>query len=245
MKFQNLRRLAFAGLLFVGACGAKASNPELSLLTQNERDHLTIRDMKISQVDDDTLSAVSPRDFVEMNSVNAAGVNKSAADAAVLTDKIINIGQKIWTLVEKGKPVLNEQLESANALPEGVGNWQELEGWQAPVGRTYKVSYENLFGIEVVRFNFRLLYTYGGSYRGKGLYLTHVAVMPADVHVAWGYHLDASGGVPSVTNAGTSDDPVAGAQVDVRWNVKTVLKEGDYSASYFVRGDGAFKDLNN
>ena len=61
-----------------------------------------------------------------------------------------------------------------------------------------------------------LIYTYGGSYDGKGAYITGAEVVPTDVNVAWGYNLGASMKVKSIFNQGSRENPVAAAILEAR-----------------------------
>jgi hypothetical protein len=163
----------------------------------------------------------------------------------VILDKIINIGKKVWTLVENNKPVVNVVENTANAVPEGLKNWLQLSGWQNPKSRVFRLDYKNLYGITVVSFSFRVLFTYGGGFNGKGHYVSSATIIPADLNVVWGYTFNAEVSVPNVVNAGTSEDPIGAIELRVKWGVKTVMKYNEMTASYFVRGDGQFVDLTN
>ena len=166
-------------------------------------------------------------------------------EAQVILDQIINMGKKIWNIIEANKPVVNVQTDVASALPEGARSWQSLSGWKAPQSRRYRVTYTNLFGVNVVDFSYLVVYTPGGNVGGKGQYLTHVTVLPAGVDVAWGYNFDMQAAVPSVTNSGTSTDPVGAAQLQLSWKVNTPLKHSQSTQSFYVQGTGAFMDLSN
>jgi hypothetical protein len=158
-------------------------------------------------------------------------------------DKIYNVGEKIWKVAEAGKPVANTNLPSATALPEGVLDWKQMMGWQEPVSRTYRYTMKNIYGMTVLDFAFRVIYIYGGSVSGKGAYLARVAVVAESLDVAWGYNFEADASVPSITNVGTLESPIAGAEVLVKWKLKTVLKSSENSSSFFIRGDGRMRQL--
>ena len=151
--------------------------------------------------------------------------------------------KKVWAVVEENKPVVNIKEDRASALPEGAYNWRTLEGWATPKSRTYRVRYRNLYGMNVVNFAFRVIYTFGGSVNGVGKYLTNVTVVPAHLDVAWGYTFNAAVEVPYVTNAGTKTNPLAGMEVHLKWSVDTILKHNRMASSYYLRGDGLFKSL--
>jgi hypothetical protein len=160
-----------------------------------------------------------------------------------ILDQIINMGKEVWTIVESNKPVVNVSTTTANALPEGVRGWQDLAGWDMPRSQAYQVSYENGFGMDVVDFKFRVIYTSGGNVNGVGRYLTNVTIVPDDVSVSWGYTFNASNSVVGLTNAGTSADPMAAMQLQLTWSVDTVIKHDGSNASFYVRGDGTLVDL--
>lgn len=54
----------------------------------------------------------------------------------------------------------------------------------------------------------------------------------------WGYTFNARVEVPGAVNLGTSASPVAGLELNLHWNVKTVVKESENSVHFFVDGHG-------
>ena len=167
------------------------------------------------------------------------------ADPFVLIDKVINLGQKIWSIVEANKPVVNIQTQYGTATPQGVTHWSQLAGWKPPEGKLYGFSAKNAYGIKVVDVTYQVLRTYGGNYNGKGKYLTAVTIQPLTVDVLWGYKFNLSVEIPdsSVVNVGTAQDPVAAMQPLVKWTIATVIKSSDGRSTYYLQGDGLFKEL--
>lgn len=155
----------------------------------------------------------------------------------LIVDQIINIGKKIFAVVQAGKPVVNIKLDTANALPKGLTCWSDLSGWNIPESKVYQVDYENGFGMSVVSFAYRVTYTAGGSADGVGKYITNATFMPADVSVAWGFQFDAEAAIPSVFNTGTRTSPVAGMQMNMAWKVSSPINENQMTESYFVSGE--------
>jgi hypothetical protein len=158
--------------------------------------------------------------------------------------QIINVGEQVWKIIEAGKPVVTVKTPVAFALPRGLKCWNELENWQPTHTQTYEAAYKNGFGMEVVKFRFRLQYTAGGGLQGKGHYLANVSVLPAELNVLWGYTFDADVQVAQPVNLGTLDNPTAGLELNVNWNLKTVVKESRNSLHYFVQGDGQVLTAN-
>ena len=166
-------------------------------------------------------------------------------DPFVFIDKIINLGKKIWEIVEANKPVVNIQTTYATATPKGVDHWTQLAGWKAPEGTVYGFSAKNAYGATVINVRYQVLRTCGGNYNGKGKYLTAVTIEPLTVDVMWGYKFNLNVEIPdsSIANAGTAENPIAAMQPLVKWTIASVLKESNGRSLYYLRGDGLFQEV--
>lgn len=234
--------IAVLALLVATSANAQGLDPK----------HLTFGQPRIQEVESEAYSFIQPfekveTNFEDCNGVDGIGVNSEDAisldEANIFLDVIINMGQKIWNIVEAGRPVVNIRTDMANALPQGLFCWAHLSGWTPTQSKVYRVTYENLYGIEVVDFAFRVVYTTGGNLNGKGKYITNTTVIPAMLNVAWGYTFNALTEVPTVFNSGTKEDPVAGMQLNIKWQINTVLLHNEQTEVFYVGGDGALKHL--
>ena len=171
-------------------------------------------------------------------------VNNSSAVVDLL-DRIVNLVDKIFTVIAKGQPVVNINVNYANAVPYGVTHWTQLQGWKEPKIKRYAFYAKNLYGMKVVDVEYQVHYTYGGNLNGRGHFLTGVTVEPIKVDTAWGYNVDMTAEVPdsTIANVGTSEDPIAAMQVQIRYTIHTIIKDSQGRHIYYVRGDGGFKDL--
>ena len=151
---------------------------------------------------------------------------------------LVKVGKEVWTLIEKNKPVVNVNMDSIAVVPADILCWKWLEGWKNPVAKAYRVSFKNLYGITVIDFQYKLIYLYGGGYRGAGKYLARVAIVPEHLDVAWGYKFNASVAVPAILNYGTVVDPVAGAQIELKYSIDTILKHHSSAVNFLVKGNG-------
>ncbi|MGK5084718.1 hypothetical protein WDW37_15600 [Bdellovibrionota bacterium FG-1] len=230
--------VAFAAF-FVFSGGVKADSDGALY----ERLYYTVKPAQVSFIEEQGEFSLDGH-ATEVTPPAASATPAAPNETLVVIDQIINLGKKIWEVVSANQPVVNIQTDSANAVPQGVTGWEALEGWQAPMARTYHVQYENLLGMTVVEASFRVLFTPGGNYHGKGLYLTHVVVIPSSLTVAWGYKFGLVASVPSITNAGTSANPIAAAEVLLNWKVDTAVKHDERTISFYVRGDGVFSSYN-
>lgn len=166
-------------------------------------------------------------------------------EAELILDRIIAIGDKIWKIIERNKPVVNLSSQHVDLLPDGARSWNQLQGWKTPQSRVYQTLYKNAYGMNVVEFNYRVIFTPGGNVNGKGQYLARVEIEPAVVNVAWGYKFSAQGEVFNPTNAGTRQSPIAAMELRLNWQVNTVLRHMQESTRFYVRGDGLFENLSN
>lgn len=158
---------------------------------------------------------------------------------------IINLGLKLWSIVQEGEPVANVQTSYATALPRGVSCWMDMENWRAPEIKTFQVQYYNLLGMNVVDFTYSLVAVSGGQYQGRGAYIAHATVVPVHLSVLWGFGVDASATVHVVFNTGTQTDPVAAMQVQVGWSVKSIFTSEQRTAMYYLNGQGLIQEMKD
>jgi len=164
-------------------------------------------------------------------------------DPLVIIDHILNIFSKVWKIIDDNKPVVDIKTTFAAAIPEGITHWSQLEKWSRPEGTRYLISAKNMYGTDVVKVRYQVLRVHGGSYKGKGHYLSGVTVIPESVDVSWGYRLSLDADVPSVSNVGTSEDPMASMIAQLKWKISTVVKASEGTAVYYLEGDGTFREI--
>lgn len=163
--------------------------------------------------------------------------------ADILVDKIINIGTKVWTVLEKGQPVANFNQQRATAVPQNIRSWQQLEGWNSPQAKYYQILYKNVYGFEVAKLVYKIIYLTGGTYKGTGKYIGFVSVEPQEFKTAYLYTFNVQAAVESVFNKGTSTHPLAGMIINIKWTVSTLFMKETQSYSYHIDGQGAFQAL--
>ena len=165
-------------------------------------------------------------------------------DLPISIDQIINIAGKLWDIVQENKAVVDIKTQYAVAVPSGTVHWTQLSGWKPPKGVIYGFSAKNLYGAKVIDVKYQVLRNYGGSYKGKGQYLSAVTIEPLYVSVAFGYKLYISVDIPDsgILNVGSHEDPVAGMRVVLKWRIQS-LNATEGHAVYFLQGDGSFLEV--
>ncbi len=172
-------------------------------------------------------------------------VKADVGGALVIIDQIINIATKVWDIVKQNAPVVEIDTKYATAVPQGITAWNQLSEWNKPNSYLYGFYAENLYGAKIADIKYRVVFTAGGKYNGKGLYLTGVTVIPTATNVAWGYRFSLSAQVPdsTIANVGTEADPIASLQLNSAWKIHTPVKESNGTSVYYIQGDGYFKEI--
>lgn len=212
--------------------------------TEQERKELTIGSVEIKDLTSQYPEVPSARQLYEAAPLyeNLGGAAAALTQAEVVVDRIINIGTKIWNVVEAGRPVASYTNNRATALPQGARSWNQLENWQQPRSRVVGITYKNLFGVEVAKMVFRIVLLYGGSVEGTGRYIGYASVEPVVYDTAWGYTMNASAGADSVFNLGTQRSPVGGMILNINYSVSTVLMSRTGTSTFTLDGNGGIRD---
>jgi hypothetical protein len=170
---------------------------------------------------------------------------KDLAGILVKIEQIVNIGTKLWDIVKDNKPVLNLDTKYATAYPQGVTAASQLSQWSRPKTYVYGFYAENLYGGTMIDSKHKVIFSYNGSYKGKGKYLTAVTVVPTVASVSWGYRFYMSASVPdsTIANVGTDADPVAAMQLKLTWRMSSSLKVIEGTSVYYIQGDGYFEEI--
>lgn len=198
-----------------------------------DKDYFTVSKITVREIEDDY---VAEKDTVSMN--------KGLGEIIMMGDKLIAFGQKVWEIVKAGKPTNTTNFVSPISVLPGVDKtgqaFYEMENWAVPRVKKFEVKYENLLGMTVISFTYGVHYQSGGSYQGKGKYLTGVNIEASDVYVAWGFSLDASSSLVAISNMGSSANANAAATMKINYTAKSVLQTFSASESFHVTGSGEF-----
>ncbi len=234
--------LAPSAVLFVVAGFCQEAPPKAAVFTPEEI-AAAQKDPKRFEVEDGALG-IQWRGL-ELRPTNLPPPTTDTPDETlIIVDHIINIGRKIWTIVEENKPVVDIKTQYASAVPEGITHWSQLSGWDTPAATVYGFVAKNAYGGKMIDVKYAVTRTTGGGFKGKGRYLTGVTVDPLRVEVGWGYRFTMTAEAPSVTNADkTGENPLAGMMVNLKWRIQTPLKDAQGTGVYYVRGDGLFVEV--
>ncbi|MBT7608653.1 MAG: hypothetical protein HN576_02785 [Bacteriovoracaceae bacterium] len=186
--------------------------------------------------------ATDPKIFKEMKEDLLNRDEKGLGQIIMIVDKLLAVGKKIWAIIEAGRPVYtNNFMSGISVLPKTDDpdfTFTQMENWKAPKAITYRVTYKNGFGMNVIEFDYTTMFQYAGTYDGKGAYLTGVTVKASNVSVSWGFSFDANTKLMNIANRGSSSNPLAGATLQIDYTASSVLRTISTSEAFHLTGKG-------
>lgn len=169
------------------------------------------------------------------------------AEILLAVDGLLAFGKKLWPIIEGGAPVVSTKMAAAvNIVPNMDGNMgilSQMANWSVPRMRSYRVSFTNTFGMEVVGFSYTVFFQHGGNFGGKGKYIANLKVQASEVNATWGSQFDASSEFVGMSNVGTMEDPIASGIIQISYVAKGVLNKYVGAQSLFVDGAGNIGEI--
>lgn len=155
----------------------------------------------------------------------------------------IALGEAVYELVQKGKPKNITHYEAISVVPKDPTTGEyidpfDMEGFGIPEERNFTARIKNGVGTEVVRFDYTLIFSYGGSYNGSGQYLTNVMIVPKYVKTSYGWDFNATMSLAGIMNHGSKTNPVAGAMVAIKYQMNSWRASFERNDTIHVTGKG-------
>lgn len=249
-SFKGYKKVLFAigaiGLVSQFAspsfAGTAPQNEPQTQLSSYEKDFLSIENVQITTVEE-SLPNVSPC-YLKLSNCPTTFPIPQVDSPISQIGTIVAIGQKIWAIVEAGRPTGHIVTNSVAALPKENPNWTQMTDWKGPLTKTYHLEATNKLGFQVVSMDYKILAYYGGKYKGTGAYLTNLTMVTDRLSVAWGYNVTATAELTDLVNTATEENPIPGCTMEMKWKFETVLQLQQGTHAVFVKGDGSIKDLN-
>lgn len=162
---------------------------------------------------------------------------------------MVALGEAIYELVRKGKPSNMTEYAPISVVPRDPMTKEyldpfELEGFSMPVERNFISRVKNGTGKEVVKFAYKVIYSYGGSYNGAGRYLTNVLIVPSSVVTRFGWEFNASMRLSGIMNHGSRANPIAGVMVTIKYQMNSWSTAFERNDTIHITGNGQLKNHN-
>lgn len=211
-------------------------------------DHLKIQSVEISEemlmLDGSKFTSVMTEtvsDSEDERKLDVVPGVSTAGEVIQVARDLVALGEEVYVLVQKGKPNLTTQYAPVSVLPREAGRAVDafdLEGWKMPISKTVTVNFKNIYGIAMAGVEYKLVFSYGGKYNGKGAYITNAQIIPSKAHAYYGVDFDVKMRLSGLTNHGTRTNPVAGAMLHIQYKATTVLSNIERSDTYQITGRG-------
>lgn len=162
---------------------------------------------------------------------------------------MVALGEAIYELVKKGKPTNTTEYAPISVVPRDPVTKEyfdpfELENFSTPVEKNFVTKIKNSSGTEVVSFEYKVIYSHGGSLNGIGKYLTSVMIVPASVRTTFGWDFNASMKLGGIMNNGTKANPVAGVIINLKYQINSWSVAYERTDSIYINGRGEMKNMN-
>lgn len=204
----------------------------------SEEDFLTITSSEVREVTDET-------NLKNFNYYDTGPVGRVGKVIAVGRD-LVALGQDIYNLVQKGKPTVKTNYAPISIMPKAADTTDllmETENWKMPRKVSYEISFYNMYKMEVVKFRYSVFFSYGGSFQGKGAYITAAQIIPEFVSTLFGFDFTATLKLAGFQNIGTRANPVAGATLLMEYTASSLIKAITKVDTFFITGQGKIKRL--
>lgn len=172
---------------------------------------------------------------------------ETAGQVISVARDIVALGEAIYELVKKGKPSNVTEYAPISVVPKDpmtkeIVDIFDLEGFSFPVEKAYVAKIKNGVGKEVVKFTYKVMYSYGGSYNGAGKYLSGVIIVPQSVVTQFGWEFNASMKLSGMMNHGTKADPVAGIMLTIKYQMNGWSTAYERNDTIHITGAGQMKN---
>lgn len=173
---------------------------------------------------------------------NAGRVISAARD-------MVALGEAIYELVSKGKPRNVTEYAPISVVPRDPMSKEivdvfDMEGFSMPVERNFVTKIRNGAGKVVVLFNYKVMYSYGGSYNGAGRYLTNVLIVPSSIRTSFGWEFNATMKLSGMMNHGSRANPIAGIMITMKYQMNGWRTAYERNDTIHITGNGQLKNHN-
>lgn len=166
-----------------------------------------------------------------------------------IAQNVVALGESVYTLVQKGKPSVTTDYAPISIVPRDpltkeIVNPFDMEDCGFPQQKKYRTTMTTA-GMEVVSFEYMVIYSAGCSYEGAGKYIQTLNIVPTRVKVGYGWDFNASMKLTGLMNHGKKLDPNVGALLTIKYSMKSWRTALERNDTVHVTGAGALKTYSN
>lgn len=154
---------------------------------------------------------------------------------------IVSAGKALWQIINDNKPVVNTTVDFAAALPQGITDWTQLEGWQDYNSPSYRFQFKNVVGMLLTEYDWLFTFKWGGSVNGTGQYVTQAGALTQKVYALSTEHVDVQATSFNPVNYGSTASPIGGIDLNVEMKSWGYFESTTVDCHAVVQGSGTFK----
>lgn len=151
------------------------------------------------------------------------------------------IGKAVWKFISENKPSINITDNWGGAVPKDISDWRLLQQWREDVwsnhSKPFYFEFKSGFFGETVRLEWVWSYKYNGNYNGVGKYITQAMPVITNAHDIAFEKLQCTTRVWNPVNYGTTDNPVAGIDMDLACFTLNKFDKNILNCHVILRGD--------
>lgn len=162
---------------------------------------------------------------------------------------VVALGENIYTLVQHGKPSNTTDYAPIAIVPKDPISKEpvspfDMEDCSMPVKKAFRATMTT-GGVDVVKFEYMVIFSYGCSYEGAGKYIQTAMVQPISVKTSYGWDFAASMKFSGMMNHGKKADPIVGALLTIKYSMNSWRTAFEKNDTVHIRGDGQIKTYSN
>lgn len=156
---------------------------------------------------------------------------------------VVALGEAVYELMNKNRPKITTEYAPISVLPKDPTTKEaidlfDMEGFSMPVEKRFQTKITDKIGKPAVIFDYKLMYSYGGSYNGTGKYLTGITIIPGNIQAKRGWIIDSSMKLGGIMNHGTKANPIVGAIITIKYQISSMGKASERNDTIHITGDG-------
>lgn len=166
----------------------------------------------------------------------------TAGQVIDVLDRVVAVGERVYTLVQRGKPNLTTTYASLSVIPRDpiskeIVDVMDLEDCSYPMRKKYETVISK-GSREVIRFEYELIFSHSCSYDGKGKYILAALIKPKSVVVKYGWDLNATMSLQGIMNHGKKTNPIMGANLNMKLVINNLGTAFEKDHTIHITGDG-------
>lgn len=192
-----------------------------------------------------------PPVLVELSNATVSGNSSSSSSSGGLRRRrmlgiigdvfspMADIAEKVWSIIKDGRPTIEMDSKSANAIPSGhdLMEVEFDEGYE--YSQTHHVIFPGWTSPPWAQVTLELRYQCAGTIGGKGAFIGNARPLALDEDAFWGQDLSVNVEFDSPTHRGKLSNPIAQLGGVIRITDAGRIWTSEHTCTFMINGDCA------